>query len=170
MKYLKTYENIFHKKLSDFIDQYDPYIEKLEVINEDLYSLEGIKKFTKLKILFCASNKLTELDLEGMTSLEYVSCYDNRLTKLNLKGLINLKILNCEDNKLKEIDLSDSPNMEQLYCPDNKLTKIIVDPFKLNASFYTARNRLPYGPDLEDYIEWYSNEYPEKIEARKFNF
>jgi hypothetical protein len=65
-----------------------------------------------------------------------------------LEGLYNLKDLYCNDNKLTELNLEGLDKLEYLNC---------------------RNNNLPY-IDLDGYWEWFAKEYPDKLEARKFNF
>jgi len=59
-----------------------------------------VQGLTSLEILYCSSNKLTELNVQGCASLQKLECYRNELAKLNVEGLTALKVLKCYSNNL----------------------------------------------------------------------
>jgi len=54
----------------------------------------------KIKELYCSSNKLTELNVQGLTVLQKLYCWGNQLTELNVQGLTYLRWLACHGNRL----------------------------------------------------------------------
>ncbi len=65
----------------------------------------GIKSMPELSTTFkdityldCSDNKLTELDLSGMTSLTYLDCSGNQLTELDIMHLVSLETMDATDN------------------------------------------------------------------------
>ncbi|MBQ7169269.1 MAG: putative Ig domain-containing protein, partial [Synergistaceae bacterium] len=95
----------------------------------DVRSLQGIKNLTSLERLHCRADRLTELDLSGMTSLMYVDCTyatDGRLSTIKLNGCSSLSELNCEHSGVTSIDLTGCTSLNYLYANDNKLTSLIL--------------------------------------------
>ena len=59
-------------------------VETIDVSGEGIASLEGISKFSKLKTLKCANNRLISLDLTGNTALSTLICDGNDIVQLDL--------------------------------------------------------------------------------------
>ena len=77
------------------------HIEKLWLENNELTSVKGLEKLTKLTWLQLSRNWLRSVKgLEKLTQLEYLSLQYNQLT--DVKGLEKL-------NQLKWLDLIDNP-------------------------------------------------------------
>ena len=53
-----------------------------------------------MKYLSCERNRLTSLDVQGLSALKSLDCYSNQLTALNVQGLSALQALNCTNNQL----------------------------------------------------------------------
>ena len=99
-------------------------IEQITVIDvEGLYisDLTGIEYFPYLKELYCAHNKLTDLDLRNNTALVSVSCHDNDLYHLYLNGCTELQSLSCSQNQLSDLNLEDCTNLISLDCGLNDI-------------------------------------------------
>ena len=54
----------------------------------------------KITELYCFNNKLTALNVQGLTALQTLWCYSNQLTTLNIQGCASLQELYCYSNKL----------------------------------------------------------------------
>ena len=89
----------------------------------------------KITVLNCDGNKLTALDVHGLTSLQTLNCYNNKLATLNVKGCAALQKLVCFRNKLTAIDVQGLKSLEMLGIHGNQLTSI-------NISGLTALKRL----------------------------
>ena len=89
----------------------------------------------KITVLNCDGNKLTALDVHGLTSLQTLNCYNNKLATLNVSGCTALQKLGCFRNKLTAIDVQGLKSLEMLGIHGNQLTSI-------NISGLTALNRL----------------------------
>lgn len=83
----------------------------------------GTKVVLKGKItdLLCCNNKLTELNVQGLTSLQGLDCGGNQLTKLDVQGLTALQSLFCYDNQLTELGMQGCTALKRLDCYRNKL-------------------------------------------------
>lgn len=109
--------------------------------NISISNLQGIRSFSNLKVLSCAGNNLTVLDVAGLSNLVTLNAYDNLLTTLTLTGCSSLTELNCYENNLATIDLIGLSNLRTLYCSDNRLTSIDLSPVNLSG-FYGSDNLL----------------------------
>ncbi|MRX69883.1 conserved repeat domain-containing protein/Por secretion system C-terminal sorting domain-containing protein [Flavobacterium resistens] len=99
------------------IDQ--PYFDE-----QFITDLSGINNFTNLTVLYCRSNKITNLDLTGLKKLKDLDCNTNLLTNLDLSYLSELQSLNCNYNQINKIELKGFKNLMYLSCAFNKLTNI----------------------------------------------
>ena len=90
-------------------------------------SLEGIKYLTNLQSLECDGNRLTSLDVSGMSKLNWLSCTDNQLTSLNVSGCTGLDGLQCNRNQLTSLDLIGCGELEYLACIGNQLNSLVID-------------------------------------------
>ncbi|MCL2023948.1 MAG: hypothetical protein FWG82_06235 [Oscillospiraceae bacterium] len=91
----------------------------LNVGFHNISDLSGIEYFTALEFLSCWSNKLTSLNLQGLTNLKLLNCIYNQLTSLNVQGLTNLRILACDNNQLTSLDVQGLTKLERLLCSGN---------------------------------------------------
>ena len=71
--------------------------------------------------LSCGGNKLTSLNVQGLTSLQSLSCRSNQLTELNVQGLTSLQELDCRKNQLTELNVQGLAFLKELRCYSNKL-------------------------------------------------
>lgn len=62
-------------------------ILSINVSNLGISSLEGIEVFYALEQLSCNDNQLTELDVRQNRSLRYLYCESNRISSLDVSGL-----------------------------------------------------------------------------------
>ena len=75
----------------------------------------------KITELNCSDNKLTELNVQGLTALQKLDCFYNELTELNVQDLTKLQVLHCYYNKLTELNVQGLTSLQVLYCDRNKL-------------------------------------------------
>ena len=92
----------------------------LELPSGGVTSLAGLGYCTGLTTLKCGFNKLTELNLSGLTKLTTLWCHRNQLTTLDVSQLTNLTELWCFDNKLTELDITRLTNLYRIYCGRQK--------------------------------------------------
>ena len=95
-------------------------ITKLSCKNNKLTSL-NVQGLTKLQKLYCGVNQLSTLDVSGLTSLQKLNCENNKLTALNVQGCTALKWLICHINQLTSLNVQGLTKLQGLYCYYNKL-------------------------------------------------
>ncbi|TCK68753.1 putative secreted protein (Por secretion system target) [Winogradskyella wandonensis] len=136
---------VFEQKLIDF--GYDNVIDgqvltanielvqTLNVSDEGISDLTGIRDFKSLVELDCSGNFLDDLDVSNMVNLERLNCSSNFfLTNdindtnglLNTTGTIALLELFCAGNNLSNLDTSLNENLQVLDCADNNITNLNV--------------------------------------------
>ncbi len=103
--------------------------------NRDKLTALDVRGLTRLEGLLCRNNQLSTLDVSGLTSLKEVGCNGNQLATLNVKGCTALQKLVCFRNKLTAIDVQGLKSLEMLGIHGNQLTSI-------NISGLTALKRL----------------------------
>lgn len=89
---------------------------ELNVNDQDIASLEGLRFFPALEELYCIGNRLTTLDTSVCPALRVLDCSGNELTRLNVAGNPALVYLDCTWNCLTDLDVS-----QTLRSPDCKL-------------------------------------------------
>lgn len=99
-------------------------VKEIRISNSGCTSLQGLKYFSKLTVLFCSDNNLTELDVSENPELKRLICYNNSLTSLNLNKNTKLESLNCNKNKLTVLDLRENKSLWWLRCNNNCLTSL----------------------------------------------
>ena len=88
------------------------------------------------------SNKLTALNVQGLTALKELSCRNNRLTALNVQGLNALQVLSCGGNKLTELNVQGLTALERLACWGNQLTALNVQGLTALKELQCGGNQL----------------------------
>ena len=86
----------------------------------------NVQGLTALQVLECIANKLTELNTQGCASLQVLDCINNKLTALNVQGCASLQKLECYRNQLPNLNLQGLTALEVLSCHHNKLTELNV--------------------------------------------
>ena len=98
--------------------------------------------FRNLEELYCAGNRITDLDLSNNPKLTYLFCSKNQLTDLDLSNNPKLTSLTCTKNQLTSLDLSNNPALENLYCQTNQLTSLDVSNCPALIDLYCYSNQL----------------------------
>ena len=101
-------------------------VDEIVVQDMNIESLKGLEYFTEITGLWCAYNRLTELDVSKNTKLTYIDCYVNQIESLSVTKLTELTDLECSHNQLSVLDLSRNPKLMHLYCDDNYITDLDV--------------------------------------------
>lgn len=117
-------------------------LTEVNVTNNGLYSLGGIGYCTGLTKLVCSKNKLTELNISGLTKLTYLDCYKNQLTELDLSGLAELTYLDCSANELSLLDLTEQTKLTKLVCTNTKVSELNVNHLTKLEVFQCYYNKL----------------------------
>ncbi|WP_369282648.1 leucine-rich repeat domain-containing protein [Oscillibacter sp. GMB15532] len=117
-------------------------VTSLDVSNRSIASLNGIQYFTGLTSLRCDNNRLTSLDVSGLSGLTALFCNNNRLTSLNISGLSGLITLNCAINELTSLNVSGLTAIKYLYCRSNRLTSLDVSSLSGLITLECSYNKL----------------------------
>ena len=102
----------------------------LNVSNQNISDLTGIKDFIAIRELNCGSNQLSSLDLSQNIYLDELECSFNQITYLDLSNNTELTKIYIDDNQLSYLDLrnGNNSNIIDFYASYNpNLTCINVD-------------------------------------------
>ena len=102
----------------------------LNVSNQNISDLTGIKDFIAIRELNCGSNQLSSLDLSQNIYLDELECSFNQITYLDLSNNTELTKIYLDDNQLTYLDLrnGNNSNIIDFYASYNpNLTCINVD-------------------------------------------
>ena len=87
----------------------------IDVSNEYITSLEGIRYFSNLKKLYCGKAAMHSLDLSGLANLTELRCDNLGLDSIDLSGCRSLKIAYFMHNCLESINIDDCPYLMHAY-------------------------------------------------------
>lgn len=119
------------------------YTGKIDVNKKEITDLTGIEAFTKLTKLYCASNKLTSLDLSENTELTYLDCTFNPIGSLDLSKNNALLELYCGgENKLESLDVSNNNLLTNFLCIDTNIVSLDLSKNKKLNTISCSRNKL----------------------------
>ena len=62
------------------------------------------------------NNKLTALNVQGLTALQRLYCGYNQFTAFDVQGLSALQYLDCSNNRLTALDVQGCTALQELYC------------------------------------------------------
>ena len=123
-------------------------ISKLDCGNSDHYENSNkltdlnVQGLTALQELYCAYNRLTELNVQGLTYLRRLDCGVNRLTELNVQGLTDLRKLDCHCNQLTELNVHGCTALQGLFCRNNRLIELNVQDLTALQKLDCDKNQL----------------------------
>ena len=92
--------------------------------------------------LFCYANKLTALDVRGLTALQELYCQDNMLTSLDVRELTGLHTLYCGKNWFTALDIRGLTALQELYCNDNEIASLDARGLTALQALHCDNNRL----------------------------
>ena len=129
----------------------------LDVSNQNISDLTGIKDFIAIRELNCGSNQLTSLDLSQNIYIDELECSFNQITYLDLSNNTELTKIYIDDNQLTYLDLrnGNNSNIIDFYASYNpNLTCINVDNVAWSTSNWLVSS---YQIDSQHY---FSNNCP----------
>jgi len=102
----------------------------------------NVQGLSALQELHCNSNKLTELNVQGLNALQKLRCYGNQLTELNVQGLNVLHTLHCSNNQLTALNVQGLNALHTLRCGVNQLSSLNVQGLSALQYLECYRNQL----------------------------
>ena len=135
--------------IEEYINSLPNDIEAIHISHKSLTYIPCLKRFHKLKSLYCHYNQLTSLPKLN-DSLQVLYCYHNQLTSLpELND--SLQVLQCSHNQLTFLPKLNH-SLRQLYCYNNQLTflpELNHSLQYLNCSY----NQLTFLPKLNHSLQ-----------------
>ena len=126
----------------------------------------NVQGLTFLHVLDCSGNELTALNVQGLTFLKKLYCRGNRLTALDVQGLTALQQLWCYSNQLTELNVQGCTALYWLYCNYNQLTALNVQGCTALSMLLCHYNQLTelnvQGLSALKYLECWSNRLTHK--------
>ena len=102
----------------------------------------NVQGLSSLQELDCNSNKLTALNVQGLSALEKLNCWINQLTELNVQGLNALHTLHCGANQLTELNVQGLSALQSLGCYTNQLSSLNVQGLNALQDLICSGNQL----------------------------
>ena len=103
-------------------------------------SVDGIEKFTQLKLLSCINSELVSLDLSKNSALTGLLFYECLLTSLDVSKNAALTDLLLMGTQLSVLDISNNSELTKLYCSNNRLTTLDISRNKKLKELYCGSN------------------------------
>ena len=110
--------------------------------DSNLLTALNVQGCTALKELYCYNNQLTALNVQGLTALQGLHCGNNQLTALNVQGLTALQKLVCTTNQLTELNMQGLTALQWLECKNNKLAELNVQDLTALRNLFCPENQL----------------------------
>ena len=102
-------------------------------------NVQGLSALQELK---CNGNKLTVLNVQGLSNLQVLSCWRNQLTSLDVQGCTALLYLDCGENRLTTFDVQGLNALQGLVCWSNQLTALDVQGLSNLQGLWCGVNQL----------------------------
>lgn len=163
-------------------------IKEIEVVGDDIQSLDVIKYLPGLERLVCKgtgpqTGALSEVDLSFNPELAYIDLSNNKLTGIDISCCPNLKGLDCSGNLIEAIDLSDNEPLESVNCSGNVISSLdltyntsltVLDCGKnritsISGNRSTALKSLSCNDNLLDSLDVRKNKGLEHLDCGKNN-
>ncbi|WP_166964182.1 leucine-rich repeat domain-containing protein [Yeosuana marina] len=119
----------------------NPNLILVDMLSNQINSINGLSKATNLKTLNLSWNNLEEFSIHN-ESLEVLHISQNLLKSLDIDGAINLKNILLTSNKLTEVDFSSNTLLETLLISDNKIQNINLQHNSYLTHLYITSNSL----------------------------
>ena len=110
--------------------------------NSNKLTALNVQGLTALQMLSCEGELLTALNVQGCTALKELHCSHNRLTALNVQGLTALQGLDCGGNQLTALNVQGLTALRILGCGDNQLTALNVQGLTALQGLHCDWNKL----------------------------
>lgn len=109
-------------------------LQKLDVSNTKITELDchdnnitDIKLNNSMKILYCSSNNISDIDISICPNLEELDLAKNQISNIDISNNHEfLKILNISNNLISDIDIQKNTKLTTLICNNTNLENIDV--------------------------------------------
>ncbi|MBT0586993.1 hypothetical protein [Alteromonas oceanisediminis] len=127
-----------------------PNLSTLSLFNNHIEHAD-LRELSQLTTLNLAKNRLSILNVEGLSHLENLFAFDNQLETVSLNGLSALTKLRLMQNKITELDLSNLQALESAYLFDNQLEDLSIDGLSALTFLDVKQNPMP--DELYDFFD-----------------
>lgn len=138
-------------------------IEKLDVRNKKVKSLEGLQHLVNLKVLNLNWNQIQDISpLAGLYSLEHLKLWGNQISDISpLSRLSRLEVLTLEDNRITDIEsLAGLDRLQMLWLRKNNIRNLepllenqglkVGSKVFLNGDLFTFDSDTEIGQAIEE--------------------
>ena len=102
-------------------------IRELDIKDNGTVENIDISRCPNIEVLYCAGNKIAQLQLSANKNLKRLQCYNNRLSKLDVSQQSQLELLWCGINRISALDVSGCKKLTQLRCYMNAIETEAMD-------------------------------------------
>jgi Leucine-rich repeat (LRR) protein len=113
-------------------------------------SILNITGLSKLNHFRCNFNQLNSLDVSKNAAIELFYCNNNLLSSLDISGLSKLKYFICSSNMLPSLDVSKNVALESFDCAGNKLSDLSVNGLSKLYYLYCKNNLINESKKMDD--------------------
>lgn len=115
---------------------------RLRAGHNDLTGIVGLEKAERLSDFQCDHNRISHLDLSGLSYLSYLVCNNNKIRSLLFDGTTHrsLEYIDCTSCELRSIDVSALVSLKRLECAFNELSGIVVSSQSRRLGYLDCRN------------------------------
>ena len=100
---------------------------ELDIKDNGMVEHIDVSRCPDLEVLYCAGNKIEQLQLSANKNLKRLQCYNNRLHTLDISQQPQLELLWCGINQLSALDVSSCKKLTQLRCYMNAIGAEAMD-------------------------------------------
>ena len=117
--------NNINTLINSYEEWEEPYMEDLNISNNNLENIDGIEKFKSLQSLYVANNKISDISkLNALEVLKVLNVSNNNIKDItSLKDITTLRTLNISNNSISDIS-SVYRGITALYFSGNKVKDI----------------------------------------------
>jgi Leucine-rich repeat (LRR) protein len=124
-------------------------VTEIKCHSNNIRSLKGLEKFTKLESLSLYNNNLEKIDINltsfkhlitlnlsrnnlsqliitDLSKLSKIYLFDNGMETLTLTNLTSLKVLKANNNKIEVFNYENTPKLEKIYIFNNQLETVNI--------------------------------------------
>lgn len=117
---------------------------------KELYSLNGLEAFPKLRELYCGNTKITELNLSNNLKLKKLDCHNTELSELSVAACTALEYLDVHGNGLTSLDLS--KNQKLTYADISKQQRLAGE-YEKDGWYYVKLADLDSSLDIANVLQ-----------------
>lgn len=117
-------------------------VYELNLEYASILNMTGIEFFTNLKVLNCARNSISSLNVSSLINLENLICGTTQITSLDLSNLSLLKSLTCNNGRLNSLNIQGLSSLKNVSIQNCLLSSLNVSGLSGLELLYVGGNDL----------------------------